>query len=111
MHDSLTEQQMREALFGPSAAAAPAATVDPTELQFVPTKRAVSKPTAKKAKPASLFPKLRVTMQVTKTFEGEVETLVHEARTLSSLLAEQEARDLAKKKKFKYIDIVSVEQV
>lgn len=55
--------------------------------------------------------KLRVTLHVTKIFEGDVEVFVHESNTLSRLVAELEAKEGARKKKYKYIDVVSVQQI
>jgi uncharacterized protein (DUF1697 family) len=49
-----------------------------------------------------------VTLHVTREFEGAVEVLVFDANTLSTLTAEQEAKAEAKKRKYKYIDVVSV---
>lgn len=109
MSNTLTEEEMRNALFGSSPPAKVTSKLK-SELQFVPTKPsaqvAPSRPASK-----SLFPKVRVTLHVSKIFEGEIEMIVHEARTLSKLVAEQEAKDAAKKRKFKYIEVVSVEQV
>jgi hypothetical protein len=48
---------------------------------------------------------------VTKIFEGDVEVFVHESNTLSRLVAELEAKEGARKKKYKYIDVVSVQQI
>lgn len=69
----------------------------------------IAKSKAGKSRSSSL--NLRVTLHVTKEFEGDIEVFVHESSTLSTLLAEQEARQAAKKKKFKYIDVVSISQI
>ncbi|WP_425327011.1 hypothetical protein [Pseudomonas salomonii] len=69
----------------------------------------IAKPGAAKRRSSS--PKLRVTLHVTKEFEGDVEVFIHESSTLSTLLAEQEAKQAAEKKKFKYIEVVSVSQI
>lgn len=53
-----------------------------------PKPRTVAKP---------LSPKLRVVLHVTKEFEGDVEVFVYDANTLSTLVAEQEAKNEAKK--------------
>ncbi|WP_045123001.1 hypothetical protein [Pseudomonas sp. GM80] len=103
----LSEEEMRQALFGPSKHAESEPTVttplaEPrpeSEVQFRPPRRPASKP---------LSPKLRVTLHVTREFEGAVEVLVFDANTLSTLTAEQEAKAEAKKRKYKYIDVVSV---
>jgi uncharacterized protein (DUF1697 family) len=59
----------------------------------------------------SLSPKLRVTLHVTKVFEGDTEILVYDANTLSTFAAEQEAKAEAKKKKYKYIEVVSIKPI
>lgn len=55
-------------------------------------------------------PRLRVIMHVGNDFEGETYELVHEASTLSTLLAEQEAVKAARKK-YRYVEVVSVRPV
>ncbi|MBJ9976927.1 hypothetical protein IAE35_10650 [Pseudomonas sp. S75] len=95
---NLSEEEMRKALFGSSP----------------PTVRNEEKATTKPEKPAQRkfsSPRLRVTLRVTKTFEGEEELFSYDANTLSSLVAEQEARAAAKKKRFKYFELVSVVSV
>ena len=63
---------------------------------------------AKKRKIEKAFtPRLKVTLRVGNVFEGEAQELVHEADTLSTLLAEQEAIKAAMKK-FRYVEMVSV---
>jgi len=52
-----------------------------------------------------------VTLHVTKDFEGDVSVFIYDANTLSTLIAEQEAKKEAKKKKFKYFDVVSVKPI
>jgi hypothetical protein len=67
------------------------------------------KPLPKKA--AKTFtPRLRVTMQVGNEFEGKTFELIHEADTLSTLLAEQEAVKAARKK-YRYVEVVSVKSM
>lgn len=46
-------------------------------------------------------------LSVGNEFEGAMQELVHEADTLSTLLAEQEAVRSAKKK-FRYVEVISV---
>lgn len=58
----------------------------------------------------SFTPRLRVTLRVGNDFEGQMHELVHEADTLSSLLAEQEAIKAARKK-FRYVEVVSVKSM
>lgn len=55
----------------------------------------------------SFTPRLRVTLHVGNEFEGEMDEMVHEADTLSSLVAEQEATKTARKK-FRFVEVVSV---
>jgi len=54
---------------------------------------------------------LRVTLRVTKIYEGPEEVFVYDANTLSSLVAEGEAKAAAKKKKFRYFQVISIEPV
>ncbi len=49
----------------------------------------------KKTVSKGFTPKLRVTLRVGNEFEGEMHEIVHEADTLSSLVAEQEATQTA----------------
>ena len=55
--------------------------------------------------------RLRVTLRVTKIYEGPEEVFVYDANTLSSLVAEGEAKAAAKKKKFRYFQVISIEPV
>ncbi|WP_342651235.1 hypothetical protein [Pseudomonas sp. REB1044] len=101
MSETLSEQEMRLALFGSAGAASrqgvqPAASLSPL------TKAAVSKP---------LSMRLRVKLRVAKVFEGPEEVFVHDANTLSTLIAEAEAKAAAKKKKFRYFEVASIEPV
>ncbi|WP_095194386.1 hypothetical protein [Pseudomonas sp. Irchel 3A7] len=111
----LTEEEMRRALFGGACTKSPSSTA---QGQVAPAVRSEVKtlpaePTAglprKRSKPLS--PKLRVTLHVTKEFEGGTEVFVHEASTLSTLLAEQEAKKAAQKKRYKYFDLISIEPI
>lgn len=54
--------------------------------------------------------RLRVTLRVGNEFEGKTYELIHEADTLSSLLAEQEAVKAARKK-YRYVEVVSVKSM
>ncbi|MNR34941.1 hypothetical protein D3C85_1527520 [compost metagenome] len=63
---------------------------------------------AEKKKVAKAFtPRLKVTLRVGNEFEGKRHEMIHEADTLSTLLAEQEATKLARKK-FRFVEVVSV---
>lgn len=107
MKDMLTEEQMRIALFG---SATPSAHEEASKRPLAAqSSLPVAKQTAAKSRSSS--PKVRVTLHVTKEFEGDVEVFIHESSTLSTLLAEQEAKQAAKKKKFKYIEVISVTQI
>ncbi|MCQ9391438.1 hypothetical protein NRB14_07500 [Pseudomonas viridiflava] len=111
MNADLTEEEMRRALFGTAEpeGQAPAAPVrDPVpEVVF---KRPVAAPVAKKKAAKAFTPRLRVTLRVGNEFEGKTYELIHEADTLSSLLAEQEAVKAARKK-YKYVEVVSVKSM
>ena len=105
MKDNLTEQEMREALFGTEARDLPSVEGKPritSDQQHVSVARRASN---------SRSPKLKVTLRVTSEFEGEAEMLVYEASTLSRIVAEQEAKAEAKKRKFKYFELIKIESV
>lgn len=103
MSENLTEQEMRQALFG----GPPRSPVESTQPESQPVQARSRK--AFTSKPLS--PRLRVTLNVTKSYEGLQEVFVHDANTLSTLLAETEAKAAAKKQKFRYFELVSVEPV
>lgn len=67
-------------------------------------------PAPKKKVAKAFTPWLRVTLRASKEFEGKTYELFHEADTLSSLLAEQEAVKAARKK-YKYVEVVSVKSM
>lgn len=102
--------EMRRALFGTAEleSQVPAVPVQETVPEVVFT-RPVAAPVAKKAAKA-FTPRLKVTLRVGNVFEGETYELIHEAYTLSSLLAEQEAVEAARKK-HKYVEVVSVKSM
>ncbi|MBC2382814.1 hypothetical protein I6U33_11945 [Pseudomonas carnis] len=110
MSSELTEEEMRRALFGTPQ---PEKHVSAPQVQehvpeVVPTKPAA--PQVKKKVAKAFTPRLRVTLRVGNEFEGKMHELIHEADTLSSLLAEQEAVRAAKKK-YKYVEVVSVKSM
>lgn len=111
MSSELTEAKMRRALFGTAQPeeqfSAPPAQEPMPEVVF--TKPTVV-PAAKKKAAKAFTPKLRVTLKVGNEFEGRTYELTHEADTLSSLLAEQEAVKAARKK-YKYVEVVSVKSM
>ena len=97
---NLSEEEMRQALFGNSRSAPSVVNREPA-----------AKPAHETVKPAPrkpLSPRLRVTLKVTKTFEGEEEIFTYDANTLSRITAEQEARNAAKAKKYKYFELVAI---
>jgi len=92
------EDEMRRALFGNSA---------PAEM----VKHSASVPAPSPKRPKLRSPKIQVTMKVSKEFEGETELFIYEADTLSTLTAEIDAKAAAKKKKFKYFDVLLVKPI
>lgn len=96
MSDVLTEEQMRAALFS----SIPAVSLKTNQAPQAPKTSERPRPT-----------KLRVTLHVSKVFEGDLEVFVHESNTLSRLVAELEAKNAARRKKYKYIDVFSVQQI
>ncbi|AUG07912.1 hypothetical protein [Pseudomonas sp. S09G 359] len=110
MNPDLTEAEMRRALFGdteplPNVAVPPEQEPVP-EVGFVKP----SPPAAKKNAAKAFTPRLQVTLRVGNEFEGKTFELIHEADTLSKLLAEQEAVKVARKK-YRYIEVVSVKSM
>lgn len=110
MNPELTEEEMRRALFGNAEVSAPIITLIAQEsvadVVIVPP----AKPVAKKKAAKAFTPRLRVTLRVGNVFEGETQEITHEADTLSTLLAEQEAVKAARKK-FRYVEVVSVKSM
>jgi hypothetical protein len=106
----LSEEEMRKALFG--ASADPVTPPAPSPSPAVPRSQSAANPTAL-AKKASGYhtSKLRVTLHVSKVYEGDIDVFVHDSSSLSKLVAEQEAKAAAKKKKYKYLELVSVESI
>lgn len=111
MNADLTEEEMRRALFGTAEPErqVPAAPVREPVPEVV-FKGPVAAPIAKEKVAKAFTPRLRVTLRVGNEFEGETYELIHQADTLSSLLAEQEAVRAARKK-YKYVEVVSVKSM
>ena len=109
MSADLTEEEMRRALFGTAQPEhqLPAAPLQEPDVVFT---KPVAAPAAKKKMGKAFTPRLRVTLRVGNEFEGKTYELIHEADTLSSLLAEQEAVKSARKK-YKYVEVVSVKSM
>ena len=111
MNSDLSEEEMRLALFGQPQ---PEVQISVPQVQDPVPEVMFNKPTAapvtkkKVAKPFT--PRLRVTLQVGNEFEGKTYELIHDADTLSTLLAEQEAVKAARKK-YKYVEVVSVKSM
>lgn len=97
---------MRHALFGASVPAEPI-----TVEKLITPSPVASLPFPKKGSSRPTSPKLRVTLYVAREFEGERETFTYDANTLSTLVAEQEAKSAAKKKKYRYFEVVSINPI
>lgn len=99
----MTEEEMRQALFGVGPIAGEVVT---------PQIRSVAVPSiiVTKRKEAKRFapPKLKVTLRVGNEFEGKTELFTYEADTLSTLQAELDATRMARKK-YRFIEVVTVE--
>lgn len=106
----LSEEEMRKALFGSTADLVSPPTPPAAPERPLSQRAAAPMPPAKKASGYHTS-KLRVTLHVSKVYEGDVEVLVHDSSSLSKLVAEQEAKAAAKKKKYKYLELVSVESI
>lgn len=111
MNSELTEEEMRRALFGtPQPEEQVSAPVVEEPVPEVVFTTPVAAPVAKKKAAKAFTPRLRVTLRAGNEFEGKMQELIHEADTLSSLLAEQEAVKAARKK-YKYVEVVSVKSM
>ncbi|WDH25897.1 hypothetical protein [Pseudomonas chlororaphis] len=111
MNTDLTEEEIRWALFGiaqPQTQVSGPAGQEPVRNNVFA--EPVAAPMAKKRVAKTFTPRLRVTLRVGNEFEGKTFELIHEADTLSTLLAEQEAVKIARKK-YRYITVVSVKTI
>ncbi|SDU13783.1 hypothetical protein [Pseudomonas yamanorum] len=110
MNTELTEEEMRRALFGDSQSPAPA--INTHVQDNVPDVVMVQPVNAAKKKKVSkgFTPRLRVTLRVGNEFEGNMHEMIHEADTLSSLVAEQDATKAARKK-FRFVQVVSIKSM
>ena len=110
MNPELTEEEMRRALFGAAESFAQGSAFPVqkplSEIVITQPPRAIEKKKVAKA----FTPRLRVTLRVGNEFEGKMHEMIHEADTLSTLLAEQEATKAAKKK-FRFVEVVSVKSM
>lgn len=106
----LSEEEMRKALFGASVdPVTPKATAPVVDTTLTPP--APSPAIRPKNTTGYHTSKLRVTLHVSKVYDGEVEVFVHDSSSLSKLVAEQEAKAAAKKQKYKYLELVSIESI
>lgn len=109
MNEEWTEEDMRQALFGNAEISAPVSSAPVEKIQpdvdTVPVSKVAKKKVAK-----AFIPRLMVTLRVSNEFEGRTLEIVHEADILSTLLAEQEATKAARKK-FRYVEVVSVKSM
>lgn len=105
MSSGLTENDMRRALGLDGTTLPRPPSPQPTPVVITPkAKPPPRQPIKAKARP----PKLRVILRVSHEFEGETTLLTHEADTLSRFDAEQQGRVLAKKSKYRYVELVSI---
>ena len=111
MNSELTEEEMRRALFGaPQPEEQVSAPIVEEPVPEVVSTKPAAAPLVKKKAEKVFTPRLRVTLRVGNEFEGKMHESIHEADTLSSLLAEQEAVKAARKK-YKYVEVVSVKSM
>ncbi|MGY2135861.1 hypothetical protein ACW9I8_04490 [Pseudomonas reactans] len=110
MNSELTEEEMRRALFGTALEEQTPTPLVEESVPEVALAKPVAAPVAKKKVAKAFTPRLRVTLRVGNEFEGKMHELIHMADTLSSLLAELEAVKTARKK-YKYVEVVSVKSM
>ncbi|WP_431036904.1 hypothetical protein [Pseudomonas yamanorum] len=110
MNTELTEEEMRRALFGEPETPALANNTHVQDTAPDVLIVELAKAMKKKKVSKSFTPRLRVTLSVGNEFEGKMHEMVHEADTLSSLVAEQEAMRTARKK-FRFVEVVSVKSM
>ena len=110
MDPKLAEEDMRRALFGGAEQvtqySAPPLQQPLLDILDTPSTKA----TAKKRVAKAFSPRLRVTLRVGNEFEGKRYEIFHEADTLSTLLAEQDATKVARKK-FRFVEVVSIKSM
>lgn len=110
MNQELTEEEMRRVLFGSAEISTP--TSPPTVQERAPEMGVlpVSKPVLKKKSAKAFITRLKVTLRVGNEYEGQTFEMTHEADTLSTLLAEQEATKAARKQ-YRYVEVISVKSM
>ena len=111
MSSGFTEDEMRRALGldTPATPVAPPVVVKPEPVPGKPALLSPKTPTKEPVKRRG--PMLRVTLQVSKEYDGEETRFVHDAKTLSRFDAEQEAKKALAKAGFKYFVVESIVQV
>lgn len=109
MNKDLTEEEMRQALFGSKSTSAPDSGSTVADAPPAIVGESAATPIGKKLSKA-FTNKLKVTLHVGNEFEGKTIEIIHEADTLSRLLAEQEAVKAARKK-FRYVQVISVKSM
>lgn len=97
MSSELTEEEMRRALFGGAEVSAPATSAEASDPAPEIGVELPPKSSTKRTSANAFTPRLRVILRVGNDFEGHTQEMTHEADTLSTLLAEQEATKLARK--------------
>ncbi|WP_236166329.1 hypothetical protein [Pseudomonas juntendi] len=97
MSTHLSEEEMRRALFGDRNDSS-----DTTACR--PAKAKSSKHSS------SISSKIRVTLNVSNIYEGKVEVVTFDSSSLSRLVAEMDAKKQFQKK-YRFVDVVSVERV
>ena len=107
MSTGFTEDEMRRALGldTPTPAAAPQPGPE------LPPAAPAPVTTAERAPVKRRGPVLRVTMNVSKEYDGEVTQFIHDSKSLSRFDAEQEAKKALAKAKFKYYELASIVKV
>ncbi|TKK37267.1 hypothetical protein PflCFBP13517_26535 [Pseudomonas fluorescens] len=110
MNKNLIEDEMRRALFGDAEISTAISTSVVQAAQSEVVDVAPVKSVTKKKASKAFTPRLRVTLRVGNEFEGETYEITHEADTLSTLLAQQDATKVAKKK-FRYVEVVSIKSM
>ena len=107
MSTGFTEDEMRRALGldTPTPAAAPQPEPELPPDAPAPVKAADRAPVKRRG------PVLRVTMNVSKEYDGEVTQFIHDSKSLSRFDAEQEAKKALAKAKFKYYELASIVKV
>lgn len=106
MSSGFTVDEMRRALGLTATHSSPS-----TPQATAPASKVKSEPRVGGSKPKLRSPKLRVTLLVSKEFEGETVEFTHDADTLSQFDAEQEAKTLAKREKYRFFDLVSIKPI